>query len=881
MKKKIFTLIMFFIFPLLLLSMASCSFFEESPDGGSFSSSCVPSPPKSMENNPNVIEYGNVGEALSLNVSFNEFITRSAVPSTLGTFLSDPELSMEALIEDTATGYVAEGLAGIFEEASEKKIRLVFYGFVSPVSKSYAITIKIKKSGYAKSLMEGKLNVSVPAYSRLMNAQEKLVLYPGQENGTAGSVSLKLVFGTEYSAAIDSTSISNGFSIANSTSAEGKACTLTASGIPAGTYEVTFTLLSGTVVSFRWTESIVVYANLQTDLWVSTGTNQKNISNAGQIEFYVRGRNSNAELWNAYESADGSDSTGTGSRKRPYATLQKAVDSIIVLNTINSDTYTIYCDGTFGINEGATGGSVLKISTEDSYPLKLNIEPMTADGIILDGDGSNLTVFYMEKMVTLNARKMTVQKGVANGVKGGGIYAGYGCSIYLTDCIVKNCTAEFGGGIYIAGSLTATSELEITNTKILKNSARDSGGGIYIGEDALVGLYGSDSLIAFNEATGIASSSCGGGVFAKGKESGENHGIFAIYDGYVTGNKSCYGGGIFLGGSEVANEGGGSSSYGGAISGNIASDSFGGGGVGLNKNSSIGFYGGTIGGEVPADPTVPLVESNLETLKQMGNYSYGNGGGLSLSEGSIINLNIGLIKNNKSNSSGSGIYSEGSVGLYENSQVHASNDIYLANAFTADNKNYGLTLNGALSENILVSFSKTYEDIVENSYCVAHCLSPEYAEANESKIKIKSVSADDNDGHNQSYKYCMAADGNNLVMKRTGVAVIPTLPGEYIFVLNNSILPTGTTGSLSFKVTDNASSGPNELIPKATSIAICQNGIEFYRVTKEKTVADPSPYAELDSDKINALPPGSYEICMRAIFDDMIADGVQIFVRSE
>ena len=86
---------------------------------------------------------------------------------------------------------------------------------------------------------------------------------------------------------------------------------------------------------------------------------------------------------------------------------------------------------------------------------------------------------------------------------------------------------------------------------------------------------------------------------------------------------------------------------------------------------------------------------------------------------------------------------------------------------------------------------------------------------------------------------------------------------------------------MSFKVYDNASSGPNELIPKATSIAICQNGIEFHRVTKEKTVADPSPYAELGSDKINALPPGSYEICMRAIFDDMIADDVKIFVKSE
>lgn len=858
----------------ILFFSVSCSFFTESQDEREPFSLPSIFPPRSFENNPNVAEYGAVGESLFLNISFNEFLTRSAVPSFLGIFLSDPALSIETSIEEISTGYRVDGLASIIDDASEKKIRAVFMGLVFPVDKSYALTVKIKKTGFEKSFMEGKINLTVPAYSKLMNAQEKLILCPGEENTATGSVDLKLIFGTEYKASIDSVSIAKGFVLTNTAGAVNNTCSLMASGISSGTYEVTFSLLTAVEneVSFKWTESIVVYPELLTDMWVSTGTNEKNIINAGQTEFYVRGNNSTPALWNAYGSEDASDSTGTGSRKRPYATLQKAVNSIIVLNTINPVPYTIYCDGTFGINEGAVDGSVLKISTEDANPLVLNVETMSDSGIILDGTGSSLSVFYIEKNVTLNAKNMTVQNGGSSAINGGGIYVGYGCGMILTDCTVKKCTAKFGGGIYIAGSSAAQSTAFFNNTKILENSAKDSGGGIYVGEDTIVYMGEVNSIVALNDATGIANPSCGGGVFVKGKSSGASNGTFVFTNGYITGNKSCYGGGVYLGGSTEATKGGNFSISGGVISGNIANDSFGGGAVRLNDNSIFSLTSGLVGGDLPADSTVALTEQNLESIKQMGNYSYGNGGAFSLASSSKLTLLLGSIKNNRCYVAGNGIYSEGSISLSSNSRVHVSNDIHLANAVTAENKNYGLTLSGVLAEDILVSLSKTYEEVIDNSFVVAKTYSTGDAQANENKIKLKSSSADDNDGQNQSYKYCVVADGINLLVKRVGVGLTPSLPGEYRFVIEDNNISTNSTGLFSFKVTDSAGPVPNELTTSSSSIAILQGGNEIYKVTSNTST---TAALDLGNAKFKALPEGTYQLCMTAVVGGISTDDIQ------
>ena len=158
-----------------------------------------------------------------------------------------------------------------------------------------------------------------------------------------------------------------------------------------------------------------------------------------------------------YVSADGDDSSGDGSKNKPYKTIQQGIDN-------SADESTIYLSkGTFDASN-LTVDKALTIQGEK-------------DKTMLDGKKSS-RLFLMNSNAKLTLIGLTLINGnmTADGEEGlGGSIYNDGGELTLIDCTIKDSYSSFNGGA-IYNNL---GKLTIKNSNIINNTAVQYGGAIY------------------------------------------------------------------------------------------------------------------------------------------------------------------------------------------------------------------------------------------------------------------------------------------------------------------------------------------------------------------------------------------------------------------
>ena len=295
---------------------------------------------------------------------------------------------------------------------------------------------------------------------------------------------------------------------------------------------------------------------------------------------YVRG--TNGDWYNNSANvpggaAEGNDDTGTGSKKKPYKTVSKALSQC----TASGKAYTIFVDGrieettTLDIPSGkkVTIESLRKAAMpaviHDNRPNPTDEQCLvtTAGTLTLDG-------IALEGMITgLPGTPYAVSGQNAFGIKQtGGAVTAKG-----ENMAIKN----FSHGVKIKGGTFTMEAGSICNNYSNGNSGVDIRGGAFI-------LNGGS--IKDNEATNRA------GVSVEGSGSA-NQGQFTMTGGEISSNKAkCLGGGIYVG------EHGQADISGGTIKANHAAqityqspvEDVGGGGIYVGYDGTVNFTAGTI-----------------------------------------------------------------------------------------------------------------------------------------------------------------------------------------------------------------------------------------------------------------------------------------------
>ena len=279
-----------------------------------------------------------------------------------------------------------------------------------------------------------------------------------------------------------------------------------------------------------------------------------------------------------YVSSGGDDTAGDGTKAKPFATLQKAFDTIKDRND-STASYTIRISGT------VVGGCEIS----GTSAANVLITGTSADTDILDGGGAT-EVFKTFSALSIEIKNVKITNG------------SYGISVNNNNAIVT-----LGSGAEV--SATHTSACVPFGTFILDGGAISGGEGRYpvdfmgkkfimksgtIIGGALSGcvfINDSDGEFIMEGGTisgGTAKLYGGGGVLI-------NSGTFTMRGGTISGcqstttNTSYGGGGVYVKGSD---------SYftmsGGEITGNTATTS--GGGVYVNNSGTFTMEGGTING---------------------------------------------------------------------------------------------------------------------------------------------------------------------------------------------------------------------------------------------------------------------------------------------
>ena len=242
-----------------------------------------------------------------------------------------------------------------------------------------------------------------------------------------------------------------------------------------------------------------------------------------------------------YVSPDGDDDNA-GTSAKPFATIQKALDSVNTWGDsiqISNGTYMIESElvlSVAGITIRSFSGNPSDVIIDADGDCRcfngsasfnhyfrgitfINGKVTGNGGGVLTGNNSTFDDCVFRNcsatsqggaVYVSNLKRMTNVRfeGCSAGTNGGGFYgAAFTSDCYISGVTVDNCTAgSNGGGIYIAASLTGSDG--ISNCRIYNCSAGNRGGGVYINGTTLSTV--SDCDISCNTA-----SDGGGGIFGK------------------------------------------------------------------------------------------------------------------------------------------------------------------------------------------------------------------------------------------------------------------------------------------------------------------------------------------------------------------------------
>ena len=484
----------------------------------------------------------------------------------------------------------------------------------------------VKKSAFA----QGDAAFELSAGQKVLSSTLNIKLKPQESSGN-GKVDLPLSFDPALGIVTakvnitkdgvsDSDENNYGFKIEVS----GSGARLSAENVSAGTYlaimkfyNSTTDFLSSTEVAVNSAvQHISVYSEMTTNLWFIGGKKHGTTEADGTFtpsaleltkydftELYVCGKDGDGESDGkrsfyvssnfGFSVPDGND-TYDGSMAKPFATVQKAVDTIAASGD-TSKKYTIYVDGTvtaealISIDSNVSVKSAYSSSDYNNNALirwsdssvsagfDISSSSFVMDGITLDGNGkAGCGMVFAGNSLELN--NCAIRKFNRGGLTIEG-------NITLENCsVLDNKTDEYGGGIYMKGGT-----LTLKNTTVNKNSAV-YGGGIYMTDGTLslesgtvigkkldpdvaenniskvatdkeygnrstkkltsdtgtdfdvgAGIFVEGGLVKMQEDSYICrnyTECSGGGVFIK------ESGIFFMYGGVIGWNRSNFGGGI-------------------------------------------------------------------------------------------------------------------------------------------------------------------------------------------------------------------------------------------------------------------------------------------------------------------------------------------------
>ncbi|MBD5410457.1 MAG: hypothetical protein HDR53_05190, partial [Treponema sp.] len=310
-----------------------------------------------------------------------------------------------------------------------------------------------------------------------------------------------------------------------------------------------------------------------------------------------------------YVSSGGDDTAGDGTKAKPFATLQKAFDTIKDRND-STASYTIRISGT------VVGGCEIR----ETSAANVLITGTSADTDILDGGGASY-VFYIFSPLSIEIENVKITNG------------SYGISVNSSNAIVTLCSgAEVsathtsvnapagtfildGGAILDSGNRNGN-PVVFYGKKFIMKSGTIIGGGVRSSGGCVLINGGEFIMDGGTISGGTATNYGGGGVFI-------NSGKFTMRGGTISGcqstttNTSYGGGGVFVHGSNCY-----FTMSGGEITGNTATTS--GGGVYVENNGTFTMEGGTISGNTATTSGGGVYVDNSDTFTMEGGTISGN-----------------------------------------------------------------------------------------------------------------------------------------------------------------------------------------------------------------------------------------------------------------
>lgn len=485
----------------------------------------------------------------------------------------------------------------------------------------------VKKSAFAQGDAAFELSAGQKVLSSTLNIKLRL-----QESSGKGKVNLPVSFDSvlgilaaKVNVTKDGEPDSSGNNYGFKIKVSGSGARLSAENVSAGTYLAIMKFYNSTTDFSSSTEVAVnsavhhisVYSEMTTNLWFIGGKKHGTAAADGTFkpsaleltkydftELYVCGKDGGGESGGKrsfYVSSnfgssvpDASDTAGDGSMAKPFATVQKAVDTIAAFGD-TSKKYTIYVDGTvtaealISIDSNVSVKSAYSSSDYNNNALirwsdssasagfNISSSSFVMDGITLDGNGKagcgmvfagnslelnncairkfNRGGLTVEGNITLENCSVLDNKTDGNG---GGIFM-RGGTLTLKNTVVNKNSAKIGGGIYMTdGTLSLESgavigdkldpdvaENDISKVatdkeygnRSTKKLTSDTGTDFDVG----AGIFVASGLVKMQEDSYICrnyTECSGGGVFIK------ESGIFFMYGGVIGWNRSNFGGGI-------------------------------------------------------------------------------------------------------------------------------------------------------------------------------------------------------------------------------------------------------------------------------------------------------------------------------------------------
>lgn len=442
------------------------------------------------------------------------------------------------------------------EESAEYTITV----FACPAGTSVGSAADVENAAAAS----GQAEFSLKAGQKALETPVKVSLSPTSNVSGTGSVKLPLFFAStlgivaaEVNVTKDGVSDSGENNYRFKIKVSGNSATLSAVNAPAGTYLVIMKFYNSTTDFSSSTEVAVnsavqqvsVYPGMTTDCWFIDGKKHGTTAADGTFtrsaleltkydftELYVCGKDGGGESdgkrsfyvsSNFGSSVPLANDTYDGSMAKPFATVQKAVDTIAAFGD-TSKKYTIYVDGTVEAPyDDFTNGTFISIGTTASN-LDLTIKGLSADArAVLNARQKSS---YKGCVLTSEDTSLTLENLKITGgkeINSGGIYIKSG-NLTLKNCVVtKNESSNGGGGIQFDGE-----KLIVENSEISGNNGDP--GGIWVKEDS------AQTKIKNSNIKNNVASSGGGGL----KLAGES----TIEGCDISGNKaeSGVGGGLIL-----------------------------------------------------------------------------------------------------------------------------------------------------------------------------------------------------------------------------------------------------------------------------------------------------------------------------------------------